>query len=214
MEIDLNFNDALQNASVVGVLRAPSAEAAIQAALAAVRGGLTALEMTFTTPNAEDAIHELAARLPPTVLLGAGTVMNELQARAAIDAGAQFLVSPHLSEEVWHVALKLQIPYIPGVLTPSEIARALRLGASTLKIFPIGSSGGQAYLKDLLAPFPELKVMVTGGIAPTEVRSYLNAGALAVGLGSNFFPSLAVQNADWLAVENATRNALLEVNTA
>jgi 2-dehydro-3-deoxyphosphogluconate aldolase/(4S)-4-hydroxy-2-oxoglutarate aldolase len=151
MEIDLNFNDALQNAYVVGVLRAPSAEAAIQAALAAVRGGLTALEMTFTTPNAEDVICELATSLPAAVLLGAGTVMNELQARAAIAAGAQFLVSPHLSEEVLHVALKLQIPYIPGVLTPSEIAKALGLGAGTLKIFPIGSSGGRAYLKDLYA---------------------------------------------------------------
>ena len=210
----MHVNDTLKQARVVGVLRAKNADTAVQAALAAVRGGLTALEITFTTPNAEDAIRELAAQLPATILLGAGTIMNAVQARAAIEAGAQFLVSPHLGEEVLQLALELQIPYIPGVLTPTEIVRAFRLGASTVKIFPIGSSGAKAYLKDLLGPFPELKAVVTGGVTPKEVKSYLEVGAIAVGLGSNFFPNTALQNADWNTVENATRQALLEIGEA
>jgi 2-dehydro-3-deoxyphosphogluconate aldolase / (4S)-4-hydroxy-2-oxoglutarate aldolase len=197
----------LENAQVVGVLRAKDSNSAVQAALAAVCGGLRAIELTFTTPDAASAI-EAVHRAAPQILLGAGTVMNAVQAEGAIRAGASFLVSPHLSEEVWRTARKHNIPYIPGVLTPTEVAKALGLGCTVLKIFPIGSSGGVAYLKDLRGPFPELQVMVTGGVAPLEVQAYRAAGALAVGLGSQFFPQAALASGDWVAVEAATRDAL------
>jgi 2-dehydro-3-deoxyphosphogluconate aldolase / (4S)-4-hydroxy-2-oxoglutarate aldolase len=203
----------LRNAQVVGVLRAGSAEAATQAALAAVRGGLQAIELTFTTPNAEmalEAVHHAA----PEILLGAGTVMNAAQAESAIRAGAAFLVSPHFSEEVLRASRKHNVPYIPGVLTPNEVARALGLGCKILKIFPIGSSGGAGYLKDLRGPFPDLQVMVTGGVAPLEVQAYRQAGALAVGLGSQFFPQAALANADWVAIEQATKAALQAAGVA
>jgi 2-dehydro-3-deoxyphosphogluconate aldolase / (4S)-4-hydroxy-2-oxoglutarate aldolase len=197
----------LRAAQVVGVLRASNAQTATQAALAAVRGGLRAIELTFTTPQAEialEAVHHAA----PQVLLGAGTVMNAAQAESAIRAGAAFLVSPHLSEEVLRISRKHNVPYIPGVLTPNEVAWALGLGCKVLKIFPIGSSGGVGYLKDLRGPFPDLQVMVTGGVAPLEVQAYRQAGALAVGLGSQFFPQVALANADWAAIEQSTQAAL------
>lgn len=194
----------------MGVLRAADAASAVQAALAAVRGGLRAIELTFTTPGMTDALRELQARLGPDVALGAGTVLSAGQAREALEAGAQFLVSPHLGEDVLEVALEAGVPYLPGVLTPTEIVRAQGLGAGMLKVFPAGSSGGAAYLKDLLGPFPGLQVMVTGGITPAEVPTYLGAGALAVGLGSNLFPGEALRAGNWAAVEGATREALAQ----
>jgi 2-dehydro-3-deoxyphosphogluconate aldolase / (4S)-4-hydroxy-2-oxoglutarate aldolase len=198
----------LTTARVVGVLRAASSDDAVQAALAATRGGLRALELTFTTPNCTAALEQLADALPRDVLLGAGSVMNARQAREAIRAGAKFLVSPHLGEDVLREARKHNLPYVPGVLTPTEIARALELGAAVLKLFPIGSSGGAAYLNDLRGPFPELVAMVTGGVQPSEVGQYVKAGALAVGLGSNLFPKAPFERGDWLEVERATRLSL------
>ena len=205
------FLQKLRAARVVGVLRANGAEASIGAALAAARGGLTCLEITYTTPDAARAIRALRDQLPRDVLIGAGTVMNADQAREALDSGADFLVSPHLGERVLELALERNAIYVPGAITPTEIARALELGAQVLKLFPIGSSGGRAFLKDLLGPFPQLKVMVTGGVTPKEVSGYIQTGALAVGLGSNFFPKAALENGDWAGVEAATRAALLEV---
>jgi len=200
----------LRAGGVVGVLRAADAASAVQATLAAVRGGLRAIELTFTTPGVTDALRELQARLGPGVALGAGTVLDARQAHEAIEAGAQFLVSPHLGEDVLEVALEAGVPYLPGVLTPTEIVRAQVLGAGMLKVFPAGSSGGVAYLRDLRGPFPDLQVMVTGGITPAEVPAYLGAGALAVGLGSNLFPGEALRAGDWAAVERATREALVQ----
>lgn len=201
---------ALGRARVVGVLRAPSATAAIEAALAAVRGGLLAIELTFTTPGVTGALSELRQRLPQEVLLGAGTVMNAPEAEAAIQAGAAFLVSPHLGEDLLELCRVRSVPYIPGVLTPTEIVRARSRGAEVVKIFPAGSSGGLRYLRDLLGPFPDLKILATGGIHPGEVPAYLQAGALAVGLGSNLFPQAALEQGEWMAVEAATRQALRE----
>ena len=200
----------LREMGVVGVLRAPSAASAVAGSLAAVRGGLRAIELTFTTPDVGSALRQLKAELPAGVLLGAGTILNAEQAHEAIDAGAAFLVSPHLGEDVLDVAKAAGVPYLPGVLTPTEIVRARRLGAEVVKIFPAGSVGGAAYLKDLLGPFPDLQAMVTGGIQPAEVSTYRHAGALAVGLGSNLFPKVALQNDDWNAVEAATKAALAQ----
>ncbi|MFN3265364.1 MAG: bifunctional 4-hydroxy-2-oxoglutarate aldolase/2-dehydro-3-deoxy-phosphogluconate aldolase [Deinococcales bacterium] len=199
--------DALQRAKVVGVLRASSAELATQAALAALRGGLRVVELTFTTPNAVAAL-ERVRTLQPQALLGAGSVMSLAQAQEAAQAGADFLVSPHLDTTILRFANEHGVPYVPGVLTPNEIAQALGLGVSLVKIFPIGSSGGAAYLRDLRGPFPQLQAMVTGGIAPQQAADYFAAGALALGLGSQVFPSASLEAADWQAVETATRDAL------
>lgn len=203
------FIGLLRQARVVGVLRAESAETAYQAAQAAVNGGLKMIEFTFTTPQVTQVIERFRNEYPG-LPVGAGTVMNADQATEATKAGAQFLVSPHLGEDIQEVALQRGIPYVPGVLTPTEIVRALSLGVPVVKLFPAGSAGGAAYLKDLLGPFPDLKVMVTGGIKPSEVGQYLQAGALAVGLGSQLFPRQAVQEGDWNAVKLATASALQE----
>jgi 2-dehydro-3-deoxyphosphogluconate aldolase/(4S)-4-hydroxy-2-oxoglutarate aldolase len=209
-----DFSRVLAQVRVVGVLRAPSARAAVEAATAALRGGLRALELTFTTPGVLQALGELRAHLPEGVWLGAGTVMSAEEGRSALEAGAAFLVSPHLGEDLLELCRARGAPYVPGVLTPSEVVRARSLGAEVVKIFPAGLSGGVAYLKDLLGPFPDLPVLATGGIKPSEVPAYLEAGVLAVGLGSGLFPKVALEQGDWAAVEAATRRALAEAGLA
>ncbi|GBF06076.1 Entner-Doudoroff aldolase [Deinococcus aerius] len=196
---------ALGAARVVGVLRAGTPAAAVEAARASVRAGLGALELTFTTPGVSEALAELRGE---RVLLGAGTVMNASQAEEAVAAGASFLVSPHLGEDVAAFAREAGVPYLPGVLTPGEVVRALALGVPAVKLFPARALGGPAYLRDLRGPLPGLRVMATGGIEPREVGGYLAAGALAVGLGGQLFPGTALRSGDWEAVEVAVRGAL------
>lgn len=205
-----NVLAAIKAARVVGVLRADSSQSAIKASLASVAGGLRVLELTFTTPNVTEALEHLKKVLPDNVLLGAGTVLSLEQAKAAVLAGATFLVSPHLSERILEFAQTEQILYIPGVITPTEMVRATELGASALKLFPAESSGGVAYLKDILAPLPHLQMMVTGGIQPSQTKAYLEAGAVAVGLGNYFFPKTAMMTHDWQAIEVATQAALVQ----
>lgn len=202
------FAARLGAAGVVGVLRAPSAEQALIAVQAAVRGGLKAVEVTLTTPGAEAVLDDLSHTLPKGVLLGAGTVLSTTQAETAIASGATFLVSPHLGENILEVARYHSVSYVPGVLTPTEIVRALQLGVGVLKVFPIASAGGVSYLKHLRGPFPNLQVMVTGGVSPHQATSYREAGALAVGIGSNLFPEDALTTGDAHATEQVTPNAL------
>jgi 2-dehydro-3-deoxyphosphogluconate aldolase/(4S)-4-hydroxy-2-oxoglutarate aldolase len=170
---------------VVGVLRRPTPEAALEAARAAIRGGLEALEVTCTIPDAAQVVRVLVAEQRSCVI-GAGTVLGADQATDLIQAGCRFLVGPNLEPDVLEVARAAEIAYIPGVLTPNEIARALRLGVEVVKLFPITSVGGVQYLRDIRGPFPTLRCMVTGGVRGDQVQSYLEAGALSVGLGEIF----------------------------
>jgi 2-dehydro-3-deoxyphosphogluconate aldolase/(4S)-4-hydroxy-2-oxoglutarate aldolase len=202
----------LRAAGVIGVLRAPNAGAAIQAALAADRAGLRVLELTFTTPGCLEALPPLLAQVSSGTLIGMGTVLNAQQARDAIAAGAQFLVSPHVGEDILEVALETDTPYLPGVLTPTEIVSALRLGARILKLFPAASSGGAAYLRDLRGPFPTVQLVPTGGVQPHEVGVYRAAGALAVGLGSHLFSLEAMERGDWSAMERSARTHLQQAS--
>ena len=170
---------------VVGVLRGNDPQRALELARAAIRGGLKALEVTCTVPDASKIITTLRLE-NRDCLIAAGTVLNATQAADAIAAGACFLVSPHLGLDVLEVANASNIPYIPGVLTPTEVVAALAAGCETLKIFPIARAGGESYLRDLRGPFPQLKALVTGGVKISEVGAYLRAGAVSVGLGDLF----------------------------
>ena len=170
---------------IVGVLRADTPELALEMARAAIRGGLEALEITCTVPEAARVIRTLVTE-QSTCQIGAGTVLNAIQAEAVLAAGASFSVSPHFGLDILEVTRAAKIPYIPGVYTPTEIMAALNAGCEIVKIFPITRAGGVAYLLDLLAPLPHLKAMVTGGVKSSQVSDYLEAGALAVGLGDIF----------------------------
>jgi len=173
---------ALADVRLVPVLRSPSASACIAAGRGLVAAGLTVIEVTFSTPDALSAIAALAA--VPGCHVGAGTVLTREQAADAVTAGATFLVSP--IDPPWFVdaAHELGVLAIPGCASPTEIHAAHARGADIVKVFPIARLGGSAYIRDLLAPMPGLTLMATGGVRIADAPALLDAGCLAVGLGS------------------------------
>ena len=147
-------------------------------------GGLPVAEITFRTACAADAIR-LGTEKFPDMHIGAGTVINAEQARAAIDAGATFIVSPGLSAEVAAVCKEADIPYIPGCVTPTEIMQAIALGITTLKFFPANVYGGLSAIKALSAPFPQVKFLPTGGVDLSNIKDFL-AFEKIVAVGGSF----------------------------
>lgn len=192
---------ALKSAGVVAVVRAPSAEAAVGVARALAAGGVLAIEITFTVPGAADAIAQVArelesGRIDEGLVLGAGTVVTADQAKAAVDAGARFLVSPHAVPEVLSFARQYGIAALPGALTPGEVFNAHQQGGDIIKIFPAARMGPD-YLKDLAGPYPHIPLMPTGGVSVENVGQWLGAGAVAVGVGSELVNRQAVREGRW-----------------
>ncbi len=194
---------------VIAVVRAENDAEALGAVQAVREGGVTGIEVTFTVPGAEKIIAKLAQELGESIFLGAGTVTTVAQAALAIDAGAQFLVSPGFDPEVVAFTLGKGVPFFPGVLTPSEILAAKKLGVEVFKIFP-ASRLGPAYLKDLQGPFPGIKLLPTGGIDVQNAADYLNAGAMALGVGGKLVDKAAIKAGNWQAL-TATARELMRV---
>jgi 2-dehydro-3-deoxyphosphogluconate aldolase/(4S)-4-hydroxy-2-oxoglutarate aldolase len=175
--------DELREAAVLAVIRAPSAEGAVAAADALIRGGIRGIEVTYSTPDVPRVLTTLAERHGDAVLLGAGTLRTPEDAAEAAEAGARFLVSPGIDETVVEAMRATGATVIAGALTPTEVMRAERLGADVVKIFP-ASLGGPGYLHALRGPFPDVPLMPTGGVSADNLGDWLAAGAIAVGAGS------------------------------
>lgn len=173
----------LEAASLVAILRAPTAARVREVAICLVESGIDCLEVTMTTEGALGAISDLVRELPAEALVGAGTVMDVREAEAAIDAGASFLVSPATCGSVIEWSAARDVLHIPAALTPSEILAATDAGARAVKIFPASALGGPSYIKALREPLPDCALVPTGGVGLDEIGSYLSAGASAVGLG-------------------------------
>ena len=182
----------LAERGILAVLRAGSAGQAVAAGQALAEGSVTAIEVAFTVPDAPLAMARLAA--DDSLLVGAGTVLTPDQATAAVHAGARFLVSPHLDDRVLDAADELGVPALPGVLTPTEVARAT-LRCSLVKLFP-ASMGGPELLTALRGPFPDLAVVPTGGVDSGNLGDWFAAGAIAVGAGADLCPRAAVEAGD------------------
>jgi 2-dehydro-3-deoxyphosphogluconate aldolase / (4S)-4-hydroxy-2-oxoglutarate aldolase len=195
---------AVAAAGVVAVVRAPSAAAAVQVSEAALRGGVRAVEVTFTTPGAAEAIAELHARHGEALLLGAGTLRSGGDVDAARQAGARFLVSPGLDERLVAAMVATGLPALAGVCTPSEAMRAAGLGLRALKLFPAGV-GGVGLLRALREPFPDLAFMPTGGVTAENLGEWLAAGAFAVGAGGSLCPPGEVAAGRFDAIERRAR---------
>lgn len=174
----------IEELGIVPVIRVGNAALAMHAVEALVSAGISVVEITMTVPDAVTVIGAVAARFGSGVLIGAGTITSADEARRAVGAGAQFVVSPGFDADVVEVAHALDVPVMPGVLTPTEIMAATRAGADWVKVFPCSALGGPAYLRALRGPFPQLKMMPTGGVSLTTVSEYIEAGAAAVGIGS------------------------------
>lgn len=197
--------DALKQRAVIATIRAPSPEAAVATCDALLAGGVSALEITFTTPRAEEAIAEAVSRFAGTdALIGAGTLRTPAEAEAAIEAGSRFLVSPGLDAETARVMADADAPSLIGALTPTEVMAAVAAGADLVKLFP-SSLGGVAYMKALRGPLPDVAFVPTGGIGPAEVTSFLSAGAAAVGAGGELCPSAAIAEGDFARITELAR---------
>lgn len=168
---------------LVAIVRGGDEDAALSTVLTLVEEGVRLVEVSLSGRGALDVIARARAALGPGAPLGAGTVLTEGDARDAHRAGADFIVTPALGEGVT-AARELGLPVLAGVMTPTDIVAARRLGATALKIFPAAQAGGPGYLRALRGPFPDLPFVPVGGVDATAARAYLAAGALAVGVGS------------------------------
>ncbi len=199
--------ERLRAARAIAVVRAQDTAEAIAIAEALHAGGLGAIELTFTTPGVAEALVETRRRLGPDLLLGAGTITTAAQAEAASQAGADLLVSPHLDLALLRSMLATGRLVVPGVLTPSECAAAVAAGAAVVKLFPASTVGPQ-HVRALLAPFPDLLMVPTGGIAAERAREWLDAGAVAVGLGGDLLPPALRRARNWDAISANARRLL------
>jgi 2-dehydro-3-deoxyphosphogluconate aldolase/(4S)-4-hydroxy-2-oxoglutarate aldolase len=189
----------LLSGGVVAVLRLPSADLLPDVARALIAGGVTSIEVTMSTPNAIDGIARLVRELGSEAMIGVGTVLDAQTCRHAIEAGAEYVVSPAFDEAV-HSATKAHGKLsLPGAMTPTEILRAWSAGADIVKVFP-STALGPGYFKDVLAPLPHVRLMPTGGVDAKNIPDWLRAGAVCVGAGSNLVPKDAVAKKDWSAI--------------
>jgi 2-dehydro-3-deoxyphosphogluconate aldolase/(4S)-4-hydroxy-2-oxoglutarate aldolase len=179
--------DVIATDRVLAVVRAPSVPDPAGLCDALAEGGIRAVEFTFTTPGVAEILARAAAVRRPGTHLGAGTVLTAEQAEAAIDAGAEFLVTPALRPEVAKVAARADIPVLMGALTPTEVLTAMDLGAAAVKIFPAATHSPK-YIKDLRGPFPDVRLVPSGGVNVGNARAFLDHGAFAVCCGTDVVP--------------------------
>ena len=183
----------------IAVVRAPSLEVGMQMAIAVAQGGITLIEITWDSDRPTALISQLRDRLPDCQI-GAGTLLTPSALQEAIVAGAQFLFSPHLNMELVQLAIAAQVPIIPGALTPSEIVAAWQAGATCVKVFPVQAVGGADYIRHLRSPLGQIPLIPTGGVTVENAQSFLQAGAIAVGLSGGLFPREAIDRQDWAAI--------------
>lgn len=202
--------EIIERTGIVPVLRARSADEGRALVDALVAGGITMIEVTMTVPGAVDLLRTLHSEYGERLLLGSGTVTTVAEAEATIKAGAEFVVSPSLHPEVIAATRARGKVSIPGALTPTEVITAWHAGADYVKIFPCSAVGGASYLKALLAPFPELRLIPTGGVTLQTAADFLKAGARALGIGSDLVNSQAIAQGHPEAV-TATARAYLNI---
>ena len=196
----MNFADRLAAERLVAILRAPDADRFVAVSRALYDAGWRVIEVTLTTAGALDAIGEVRAQLPDDALVGAGTVTTPADVQAVHAAGAQFAVSPVLDLPSVAAADRLGLPFIPGSLTPTEIVAAWRAGCSAVKVSPVVSVGGPAYLELVGAFLPGIPLLPTGGVRPVDVPAYFAAGAVAVGIGGPLLGDALSDGADLAAL--------------
>jgi 2-dehydro-3-deoxyphosphogluconate aldolase/(4S)-4-hydroxy-2-oxoglutarate aldolase len=184
---------------VIAIIRTDSSGHLLEIATALAEGGVAALEVTMTTPDALAAIDRIVAKFQNKLLVGVGTVLDPETARAAILTGAEFVVTPVSNARVIKMCARYGKPIISGAMTPTEALATHEAGADFVKLFPADQLG-PAYVRNLLAPLPMLQIIPTGGVTPETAAEYLRAGCVAVGAGSTLVTKEAVRNSDWKTI--------------
>jgi 2-dehydro-3-deoxyphosphogluconate aldolase/(4S)-4-hydroxy-2-oxoglutarate aldolase len=179
--------EKIKDLGLLAVIRGPSAELTVQMVEALVKGGVKGIEITYSTPNAEEVVRTLVKKFGDEIVLGIGTLTNPQQAITAKEAGANFLVSPICEKELVCAMVASGLATMAGALTPTEVFQAYSLGTDVVKIFP-GSLAGPAYIKALKGPFPYIPMMPTGGVNAGNMADWFASGVVAVGAGSELCP--------------------------
>ena len=189
----------MEETGLVAVIRADSPDQLVDVCSALLDGGVDVAEITMTTPGALDAIHKASEKLGDDCLIGVGSVLDAETGRAALLAGAKYIVAPTLNLSVIEMAHRYDAPIVPGALTPTEIITAWQAGADLVKVFPANHFGPK-YFKDVLAPMPQLKLTPTGGVDLSTAADWLKAGAACLGVGSALVKKDLIKSGDWAAL--------------
>jgi 2-dehydro-3-deoxyphosphogluconate aldolase/(4S)-4-hydroxy-2-oxoglutarate aldolase len=183
----------IREVGLLPVLRAESEDEGLVLAHALAAGGVTVLEITMTVPGAIELIRRVAKDAGDRILVGAGTVLDPETARACMLAGAEFIVSPALNVATIEICRRYGVAVFPGALTPTEIVTAWQAGADAVKVFPCSAVGGAKYLKAIKAPLPQIELIPTGGVSLATGAEFLEAGAMALGVGGDLVDNKAVR---------------------
>lgn len=213
----MNKQDVLKSIGEIGVVpvvRASSAEEAMQVIEAIRAGGVPVLEITMTVPRAVRVIEQVADRYGDEVVVGAGTVLDAETARACILAGATFVVSPSLNLATIELCQRYSVVVTPGALTPTEVVTAWSAGADAVKIFPCSAMGGAKYLKSLKAPLPQIEMIPTGGVSLATAAEFIQSGAFALGVGADLVDTKAIRAGQPEKVTEAARAYVAAVRDA
>jgi 2-dehydro-3-deoxyphosphogluconate aldolase / (4S)-4-hydroxy-2-oxoglutarate aldolase len=208
----MNWLAQLHKHRAIAVVRSSSQPLAYQMAKAVAAGGMGLIEITATSDRPWDLIAQLRAELPHC-LIGTGTILTLQEWQDAVSSGAQFMFSPHLNTLLLEKSQEINLPMIPGAFSPTEIVTAWQAGAASVKVFPVQCLGGAAYLQALREPLVGIPLIPTGGVNVTNARSFINAGAIAVGLGGSLFPQNLVERGEWEAITTLAHQLLESLET-
>lgn len=187
---------------IVAIIRADNSAQLVDATQALIDGGLTTVEVTMTTPNALQVIRETTQKFGSKLLMGVGTVLDDITARMAFDAGAEFVVTPTVRPDVITICRRYGKPVMTGAYTPTEALTAQEAGSDFIKLFP-AENLSPAYIKSIRAPLPQLEIIPTGGVNAKNCHEFFQAGCVAVGAGSSLVSKQILQNKDWKKLTEA-----------
>ena len=204
----------IKEIGVVPVVRASSADEAMEAIGAIREGGVPILEITMTVPGAIRLMERVCDEFGSDVLVGAGTVLDPETARACMLAGAQFIVSPALNLKTIELCQRYSVPVCPGALTPTEVVTAWQAGADFVKVFPCSAMGGASYIKGLKAPLPQVELIPTGGVNLNTAADFIRAGSSALGIGADLVDLTALREGNAAKITEAARRFVQIVKDA
>lgn len=202
--------NTIKECGIIAIMRAKTSDQLLEAAKAILAGGVNAIEVTMTTPGALDVIRQAAQTFGGEVIFGAGSVLDPETARAAILAGAQFVVCPTLNLKTIEMCHRYSIPVMPGAYTPTEVLTAWEAGATFVKVFP-ASVGGPAYIKAIKAPLPQVKLVAVGGVDLSNTADFIRAGCEMVGVGGELVNQKLLESGDFATLTQRARDFRAEV---
>lgn len=203
--------DLIRTTGIIAIMRATSSEQLVTAADAISQGGVRVIEVTMNTPGALDVIAQATRKFGEEILFGTGTVLDAETARAAMLAGAGFIVAPTLNLDVIALCRRYNIPVIPGCYTPTEMLGAWQAGADMVKLFP-ADVGGPNLVKAILAPLPQLQIVPVGGVDLNNAAEFMRCGAVALGVGNSLVNQKLIEAQDWAELTRRARAFIEEVN--